>query len=124
MNMSNESWINYKEEVRERLRQFTLKILELSEKLPKSPRGKVINYQLTKSGSSMYINYRSALRSRSKAEFFSKLSIAVEEADETEGWIEITISSGILEDDFIKELHKESLELLKILSSMRRRSSV
>ena len=122
--MNNENWINYKEEVRERLRRFALRILELSEKFPKASRGKVINYQLTKSGSSMYINYRSALRSRSKAEFFSKLSIAVEEADETEGWIELTISSGMIKDDFIKDLHTESLELLKILSAMRRRISV
>ena len=121
--MNADSWIGFKIEVRERLRVFTLKILELSERFPKTPRANVINYQLTKSGTSVYANYRAALRGRSKAEFFSKLSISVEEADETEMWLELCISSGILTNDFIKNLHKESLELVKILSNMRKNVS-
>ena len=121
--MGNESWLNYKETVRDRLRLFALAILDLSQQLPKSTRGKVINYQLTKAGTSMYVNYRSAMRSRSKAEFFSKLCIAVEETDETEAWLELTINSKLLNNDFINEMHTESLELLKILSSMRKRLS-
>ena len=117
------NWIDFKIEVRERLRTFALRILELSEGFPKTPKANVINYQLTKSGTSVYANYRAALRGRSKAEFFSKLSISVEEADETEMWLELCISSGILTNDFIKNLHKESLELVKILSNMRKNVS-
>jgi four helix bundle protein len=82
--MEESSWIMYKIEVRERLKAFALKILEFSEMFPKTPRGNIINYQLTKAGTSVYANYRAALRGRSKAEFFSKLSISVEEADETQ----------------------------------------
>ena len=70
----------------------------------------------------MYANYRAALRGRSKAEFFSKLSIVVEEADETEMWLDLIISSGLLANDFLKEMHNESLELLKILASMRNKA--
>lgn len=121
--MENQDWINYKIEVRNRLKNFTLKILELSEQLPKTTRGNVINYQVTKSGTSTYANYRAALRARSKAEFFSKLSIVVEEIDETEMWSDLLIESKIYSTDFIKELHAESLELLKILASMRKRSN-
>ena len=83
--------------------------------------GKVINYQLTKSGTSTYANYRAALRGRSKAEFYSKLSITVEEADETELWLDLLISSEIINDANILELHAESLEIVKILASMRKR---
>ena len=119
--MSNQDWINYKIKVRERLRIFALNILELSETLPNSTRGKVLNYQLTKSGTSMYANYRATLRSRSKAEFFSKLTIVVEEADETEMWLDLIIETGVLTNDFVKSLHQESEELLKILASMRKR---
>jgi four helix bundle protein len=119
--MTNENWLNYKETVRERLKLFALAILELSDLMPKTTRGKVINYQLTKSGTSMYVNYRSALRGRSKAEFFSKLSIVVEETDETEAWLELLISSNLFNTDTVKKLHNESIELLKILSSMRKR---
>ena len=69
-----------------------LKILELSERFPKTTKANIINYQLTKSGTSMYANYRAALRGRSKPEFFSKLSITVEEADETEMWLDLCIT--------------------------------
>ncbi|MDD3773235.1 MAG: four helix bundle protein [Weeksellaceae bacterium] len=89
--------------------------------IPSTIRGKIINNQLTKSGISMYANYRAALRGRSKAEFFSKLSISVEEADETEMWLELLIASGIVGNNTVKEVHQESIELLKILASMRKK---
>jgi len=116
-------WTEYKIQIRERLKKFALSILKLSEMIPHTTQGKVLNYQLTKSGTSSYANYRAALRGRSKREFFSKLSISVEEADETEMWLDLLIESKILNTHSIKELHAESLELLKILSSMRKRAS-
>lgn len=121
--MNNEDWLNYKIEVRERLRTFALKILELSEMFPKMERGRILNNQVTRYGSSTYANCRAALRGRSKKEFFAKLSIAVEEADETEMWFDLVIASGIIKSDFITDLHNESLELLKILAAMRKRAS-
>jgi four helix bundle protein len=119
--MEDNNWVNYKIEVREKLRKFSLKIIRLSEMLDKGTAGKVINYQLTKSGTSTYANYRAALRGRSKAEFYSKLSITVEEADETELWLDLLISSEIINDAITLELHVESLEIVKILASMRKR---
>lgn len=121
--MTNHEWLNYKIEARERLRSFMLKILELSETFPKSERGRIVNNQLTRSGSSTYANYRVALRGRSKKEFFAKLSIAVEEADETEMWLDVVIASESFKSNFVIELHKESLERLKILALMRKRAS-
>jgi len=121
--MENQDWISYKIQVRDRLKLFALNILKLSEMIPESTRGKVINYQLTKSGTSVYANSRAALRGRSKAEFFSKLSITVEEADETGMWIDLLICSDILKNDFAQELHTESFELLKIMSNMRKKAS-
>ena len=118
--MSKEEWLKYKIELRERLRAFSLQILELSDLLPKTTKGKVVNYQITKSGTSMYANYRAALRGRSKREFYSKLSISVEEADETELWLDLTIAGKILNGSFVEDLHKESLELVRILANMRK----
>jgi len=100
--MDNQEWLNYKIEVRERLRILTLKILELSEMFPKSERARIINNQLTRSGSSTYANYRAALRGRSKREFFSKSSVSVEEADETEMWLDLVVVSEIIISDFVK----------------------
>ena len=121
--MTNQNWVEYKIQIRDRLKEFALKILELSEMLPNSERGKVLNRQLIRSGTSVYANYSAALRGRSKAEFYAKLSIVVEESDETEMWIDLIISSGILSSPFIRNLHSESMELLKILASMRKRLS-
>lgn len=119
---NNNNWIKYKIEVRERLRLFALQILDLSEMFSNVVnRERVINHQLTKSGTSMYANYREALRSRSKTEFFSKMTIVVEEADETEMWLDLVIASKIMHPDFVKSLHTESEALLKILASMRKR---
>lgn len=121
--MDNNNWVKYKIEIRERLRVFALNILTLSEDIPRSTRGKVINYQLTKSGTSAYANFRAALRGRSKAEFFSKLSISTEEADESEMWLDLLISSKILNNELAQQLYEESVEIIKILSSMRKRMS-
>ena len=119
--MDNNSWIEYKKQIREKLKVFALNILELSEILPKSERGRILNRQITRSGTSTYANYRASLRARSKAEFFAKLSITVEEADETEMWLDLLICSKISETELTKQLHAESLEIIKILASMRKR---
>jgi len=121
--MNTTNWLEYKVWVRERLKKFALEILKLSEQIPTTTRGKVINYQLTKSGTSVYANYRAALRGRSKAEFFSKLSIVVEEADETEMWLDLLIESKMLLSEYTTELYNESHELVQILSSMRKKVS-
>lgn len=120
--MENNNWLQYKIDIIE-IKAFSLRILSLSEKIPVTTRGKVINYQITKSGTSMYANYRAALRSRSKAGFFSKLSIVAEEADETEMWLKLFIASGMLTGDSVKTIHDESIELLKLLSTMRKKLS-
>ncbi|MBN9351914.1 MAG: four helix bundle protein [Chitinophagaceae bacterium] len=117
----NDNWLNYKIEIRDKLKLFSLRILEVSKTLSGSPRLNVVNYQLTKSGTSVYANYRAAMRARSKAEFYSKLSISVEEADETEMWIDLIIGSKMMESKEIKDLYEESLSLVKILASMRKR---
>jgi four helix bundle protein len=119
--MGNREWLEYKIQVRDRLRTFALNILKLSELFPNTKRGIVVNQQVTRSGTSMYANYRAALRGRSRREFFSKLSVVVEEADETEMWLDLTIESKILVNDLIDEMYNESLELVKILARMRKR---
>lgn len=121
--MENAEWVKYKIDIREQLKAFSLKILEVSGKIPETTRGRVINYQLTKSGTSLYANYRAALRARSKAEFYSKLCISVEEADETEMWIELLIESKTLDTEYLRNLHNEILEILKTLSHMRKKIS-
>jgi four helix bundle protein len=61
-------------------------------------------------------------RARSKAEYYSKLSIAVEEADETAFWMELLIASGIVSEKKLEALYKESIEITKILAVSRKTS--
>lgn len=119
--MESSDWIKFKQELNSRFRQFALDIIKLIQTLPINNEGKVIGYQLLKSGTSEYANFRAALRARSKAEYISKLSIVVEEADETELWLELLIESGINNSEHCKKLHAESLELLKIVSHLRKK---
>ena len=70
----------------------------------------------------MAANNRAACRARSKAEFYSKLSIVVEESDESVFWLEILADANIpnAEKLNLKHLFDEAFELLKIFSSSRK----
>jgi len=69
-------------ELRDRTKRFALSIVGLSRLLPRSMEAQVMNRQLFRSATSVASNYRAATRARSKAEFFAKISIVVEEIDE------------------------------------------
>jgi four helix bundle protein len=112
--------IAYREELKARLRRFALNLIELSKQTSFNSESKVLMNQLLRSGTSVYANYRAACRARSKAEFFSKLSIVVEEADETEMWLDLVIASKVNDSDLAKNLYNESLEILKIMSKARK----
>jgi four helix bundle protein len=112
--------IAYRNELKARLRGFSLKLIELTRKTNYSLESKVLITQLLRSGTSTYANYRATCRSRSKAEFFSKLSIVVEEADETEMWLDLVIASKINDTILAKELWNESFEILKIMAKARK----
>lgn len=112
--------IRFREEMKARLKKFVLDLIRLFQGLPYTPEANVIKNQLLRSGSSVYANYRAACRARSKAEFFSKLSIEVEEADETEMRLDLLIDSKISDTAETLRLHQESLEILKIMASARK----
>jgi four helix bundle protein len=100
-----EDKIKFREQLKLRLKDFVIELIRYCQKLPRSEEAIIIKRQLLRSANSAYANYRAANRARSKAEFFSQISIEVEEADETEMWIDLLRSSGISESAKIKELH-------------------
>jgi len=116
-------WIIFKNELKDRFKKFALDIIQLVKTLPNSNECRVIGNQLLKSGTSCYANFRAALRSRSKAEYYSKLCIVVEETDETELWLELLIESKSSFSELYYKLHNESMELLKLISHLRKMSS-
>lgn len=120
--MNDSSKIQFRENLKRRLRQFVLDLIKVCKMLPREDDAIVVKKQLLRSGSSVYANYRAANRSRSNAEFFSKVSIAVEEADETEMWLDLLIYSEISNNEKTLELYNESLEILKIMATIRKNS--
>lgn len=69
--------------LRERTKQFALRIIKVADALPRTAAGRTIGNPLIRSGTSVGANYRAACRGRSKAEFGAKLHIVLEEADES-----------------------------------------
>ena len=105
-----------REELKERTKQFALRIIKLVEALPKTVTGRAISNQLVRSGTSVGANYRAACRGRSKAEFNSKLHIVLEESDESAFWLEIIIEAELLPNKMVHSLLNEANELTAIFS--------
>jgi four helix bundle protein len=75
--------------------------------------------QIRRSVTSLASNYSAANRSRSVREFYSKLSIAVEECDETLRWIRFGVQIGEFSGEAFSPLENETLSILKILAKAR-----
>ena len=102
--------------LKDRTKRFSLDIIMFYPFIEKSEPGKIIGKQLIRSATSIAANYRSACVGRSRREFFAKISIVVEEADETLFWLELLKESELAKEDKLKYLMMESLEILKIMS--------
>ena len=93
-------------------KKFALDIIEISEEIPDNHTGKVIKYQLVKSGTSVGANYRAACRAKSQADFIAKMGIVEEETDESMFWLEVLVEAGIFSMVTIKQLYKDADEIL------------
>jgi four helix bundle protein len=96
---------------------YALRIVRLVEALPKSETSAILGKQLLRSGTSVGANSRAARRSRSRAEFISKLGIVEEEADESLFWIELLTAAGKISAKKVESLLKETDEILAITVS-------
>jgi len=111
------------EDFKIRTQKFAVDIIELCNSLRISQASSVITYQLVKSATSTGANYRAACRARSKTEFFSKICIVVEEADETEYWLEIINDANLSNDiDELIRLKKEANEITKVMTKAKNSS--
>jgi four helix bundle protein len=105
-------------ELEKRTREFAVRIIRLSIKLPNTSESKVIKNQITKSGTSIGANYREANRSRSKADFRNKIRICESEASETQYWLEVIIDANWLNREEVKTEYEECSELLAIFTAI------
>jgi len=119
MEMETRSGPHPAEQLRQRTKQLAIRVINMSRTLPRTKESLVIGDQMIRSATSVGANYRAVCRARSKAEFTSKLSIAIEEADGTAFWLDILIETQIVSQERLQSLISETDELLGIFSSAR-----
>lgn len=103
--------------LKDRTKKLAVGVIGFCDTLKTCKASGVITYQLVKSATSVGANYRASCRGRSKAEFFSKICIVVEEADETEYWLEVIKDSNLSNDlEWLGRLIKEADEITRIMS--------
>jgi four helix bundle protein len=105
------------QELKDRTKQFALRVMHLVDSLPETPKGRAVASQLVRSGMSVVANYRAACRGRSHAEFISKIGVAEGEADETVLWLELIVEDKLLPEEKIAPLLKETNELTAIMAA-------
>ena len=112
------------EKMKARTKKFAIDVIHFCDTLSPTQACRTISFQLIKAATSTGANYRAACRGRSKAEFFSKISITVEESDESQYWLEVIEGSNIKCDRTeLKRLLSEAEEIVKIVSTARKNSS-
>ena len=100
-----------------RTKNFSLMVIDLVEKLPNTISGRVISNQIVKSGTSVGANSRAVCRARSDREFVSKMTIVLEESDETLFWVEIISDKNWIDKTELDIVWNEGNELTSIFVS-------
>jgi four helix bundle protein len=102
-------------DLKHRTKQFALRVIRLYAALPKSTEAQVIGKQLLRSGTSVGAHYREGVRSRSTAEFVSKIEGGLQELEESAYWMELLVESSIIPETRLSDLQQEADELMAIL---------
>ena len=109
--------------LKKRTKEFAHRCVKLATALPETTLGKHIRGQLIKCSTSVAANYRATCISQSKASFIAKISIVLEEADETAFWLEFIIDEKLLRDNQVEPLQQEAKELTAIFAASRKTAS-
>jgi four helix bundle protein len=109
-------------DLRDRTKDFALRIVRMFSALPKTTEAQVLGKQLLRSGTSIGANYREAFRARSKLEFIAKCGDSLREIEETAYWLELLVDANIVSADKLQALRSECDELTAIFVTILKRS--
>ncbi len=120
MKYSKEEKEEFIRKMKEKTKQFAIDTIHFCDKLPKTSGCRNISFQLIRSATSTGANYRAACRGRSQKEFHSKISITVEEADESQYWLELVEGLNTSCDKKeLTRLQKEIGEIIAVVTKAR-----
>ena len=105
------------EELKARTKAFAVRVVKMTEALPKRRAADIIARQVIRSATAVGANYRATCRARSHREFTAKIGVVEEKADETLYWLEILVETGLMEEPRLKDLIQEARELTAIFTS-------
>ena len=97
--------IGERKDLRERTKEFALRIVKLYCTLPNTVEAQVFGKQILRSGTSVGAHYREGCRAKSNADFISKIEGALQELEETCYWLELIGESEIFNLERISALH-------------------
>ena len=103
--------------IQKKSRDFAVRIVECYKYLCEKKSEYVLSKQLLRSGTSIGANAHEAINAQSKADFISKYSISLKEANETAYWLDILQASNYLDKEHFESLNKDCNELIKLLIS-------
>lgn len=113
------------QDLKARTTGFALRIIQMYSALPKSNTvAQVLGRQVLRSGTSVGANYREASRSRSKAEFTSKIGDCLKEIEETDYWLELIVDSGCVTAAKMADLLDETRQLIAIFTTIDKNSKL
>ena len=95
---------------------FAVRIVRFTRYLQEEKKEFVLSKQILRSGASIGAKTRERKNAQSKADFVSKLSIALKEADETQYWLELLYESDILDKTMYNSLNNDLKEIIAIIT--------
>ena len=115
-----ESKSQFIERFKAKTKQMAVDVVRLMDSLKACKANRTITFQIIKSATSTGANYRATCKARSEKEFYAKISIVLEEADETLYWLEIIEDLDLIENKIeLKRLQAECLEIVKVATAAR-----
>lgn len=99
-------------------RNFAIRIVRLYKYLVESKKENVLSKQLLRSGTSIGANINEAVRGQSKADFGTKMNIALKEANESLYWLDILHATEYISDVEYESVNADCTELFRILISI------
>lgn len=95
--------------------QFAIRTVNLCKHLRNTKKEYTLSKQLLHSGTSIGANIAEAQQAQSKADFISKLSIALKETTETKYWLRLMSATGYLSEQEYQSIFSDCVELEKML---------
>ena len=111
-------------DLKKRTKDFAHDCVKLAVSLPNTFLGNHIKGQLIRASTSVAANYRATCLAQTKKSFVSKISIVIEEVDESNFWIDFIIDEALLQKEICKSLLNEANQLTRIFISSRKTANL